>query len=79
MLLAAGNAARHYEDAPFFPGTEAVLDAFGVKARDERVTHLLLEAAGIKTEDHALREVNAICDGIDAAAQAEKAAQQPGP
>jgi hypothetical protein len=79
VLWAAGNAARHYEGARLYPGTEAVLDAFNITARDEQAAFLLLEAAGIKTEDDLLREVNLLCDGIDQAAQAAKAAQPPGP
>ena len=72
VLWAAANAARHYAGEPLYDRNEKVLGAFNIAARDEQAAFLLLETAGIKTENDLIRELNVVLDGIDQAIQRAK-------
>ena len=56
MLWCEANAARHYAGTELRSENEEVLNAFGIEARDEQATYLLLERSGISTEADLLRQ-----------------------
>lgn len=65
MLWAAANAARHYAGEPFWPKTEAVIAAFGIKERDDSVPYQLLELAKVRTKNDIANDLDVIRGSID--------------